>query len=156
MARDGQAFEDRAVARLLPPESADAKVVAQAAGVSTATLERWRAEALASGKRHGGWTAAARFDAVLTCAAMSEEQKNAWCRAQASIRASWTSGGKRPRARWRTPRRRPLTARRSKSAVACANWSVSCGVKTEALAETAALRVLSKKLEAIFHKDADE
>ena len=82
MARYGQAFKDRAVARLLPPESADVKAVAQQVGVSAATLERWRSDALATGKKHGGWTAAARLDAVLTCAAMSEEQKNAWCRAQ--------------------------------------------------------------------------
>lgn len=47
MARYGQAFKDRAVARLLPPESSDVHNVAQAVGVSVATLERSRAGALA-------------------------------------------------------------------------------------------------------------
>ena len=65
MARYGQAFKDKAVARLLPPESADVVVVSREIGVSVATLERWRADALASGKKSGGWTAAARFEAVL-------------------------------------------------------------------------------------------
>ena len=47
MARYGQAYKDRIVARLLPPESSAVEVVSREVGVSTATLERWRAEALA-------------------------------------------------------------------------------------------------------------
>jgi transposase-like protein len=47
LARYGQAFKDRAVARLLPPESAPLDAVAHDVGISTDTLERWRAEALA-------------------------------------------------------------------------------------------------------------
>jgi hypothetical protein len=43
VARYGQAFKDKAVARLLPPESADLAVVSREMGVSVATLERWRA-----------------------------------------------------------------------------------------------------------------
>lgn len=57
------------------------QVVAQSIGVSAATLERWRADALVNGKKTGGWTAVARLDAVVTTASMSEEEKNAWCRA---------------------------------------------------------------------------
>ena len=46
MARYGQAFKDRAVPRLLPPEGADLEVVAREIGVSAGTLERWRGDAL--------------------------------------------------------------------------------------------------------------
>ena len=46
MARYGQAFKDRAVARLLPPESSPVDTVSRELGVSVSTLERWRAEAL--------------------------------------------------------------------------------------------------------------
>ena len=45
MARYGQAFKDRAVARLLPPESSPVETVSREMGVSVATLERWRADA---------------------------------------------------------------------------------------------------------------
>ena len=64
MARYGQGFKDRAVARLLPPESAAVAVVSGEIGVSVATLERWRADALSlpDGKRI--WTATARLEAV--------------------------------------------------------------------------------------------
>jgi hypothetical protein len=68
------------VARLLPPESAAVDVVAREIGVGAATLERWRSDALSMPARERAWTAAARFDAVLTMAAMDEDAKSAWCR----------------------------------------------------------------------------
>jgi transposase-like protein len=40
MARYGQAFKDRVVARLLPPESASVDEVARGVGVGARTLER--------------------------------------------------------------------------------------------------------------------
>lgn len=42
MARYGEAFRSRVVARLLPPESAEIGVVSREVGVSVQTLERWR------------------------------------------------------------------------------------------------------------------
>lgn len=44
MARYGEAFRIRAVARLLPPESANVGEVAKGIGVSVQTLERGREE----------------------------------------------------------------------------------------------------------------
>jgi hypothetical protein len=141
---------------LLPPESANLDVVAREVGVSSSTLERWRSEALASGKKHGGWTAAARFDAVLTTASMSEEQRNAWCRAQGIYPSELDE--------WRQAATRAL----ANPSAASAGGSVGeerrrvrelereLRRKDKALAEAAALLVLSKKVAAIFHKDADE
>ena len=48
MARYGQAYKDRVVARLLPPESAEVDEVSRAVGLSVTTLLRWRAEAVAT------------------------------------------------------------------------------------------------------------
>ena len=45
-ARYSNEFRERAVARRLPPESAEISRVSQEIGVSVATLERWRADAL--------------------------------------------------------------------------------------------------------------
>src|ERR1700712_2418345 len=81
VARYGQAFKDRAVARMLPPESATAEDVGREIGIGADTLERWRSEALSRPARERAWTAAARFDAVLTTATMDEAGKSAWCRA---------------------------------------------------------------------------
>ena len=65
------------MARLLPPESAAVEVVSREVGVSVATLERWRSDALTNGssERRGGggqrWTPAARLEAVIATAAMA-------------------------------------------------------------------------------------
>jgi len=65
---------------LLPPESAALEDVSREVGIGVDTLQRWRSEALAQPARDRVWTAAARFDAVLTTAAMDEAGKSAWCR----------------------------------------------------------------------------
>ncbi len=80
MARYGQAFRDKAVAKLLPPESAPLQVVSREMGVSEATLERWREEAQTRPARARPWSAGARLEAVITTAAMNEAAKSAWCR----------------------------------------------------------------------------
>ena len=82
MARYGQAFKQRAVARLLPPESSPVEVVAREIGVSADTLERWRSEALAASGGQPQWTAAARLEAVIATASLDEAGKSAWCREQ--------------------------------------------------------------------------
>ena len=80
MARYGKAFKDRAVARLLPPESAPVDVVSQELHISAATLELWRAAALAAPDKERIWTPAARMQAIIATAAMDEASRNAWCR----------------------------------------------------------------------------
>lgn len=80
MARYGQAFKDRAVARLLPPESASLDEVARDVGISAVTLDCWLKDAQSRPARSRSWTAAARLEAVIETAAMNEAQKSAWCR----------------------------------------------------------------------------
>jgi transposase len=153
VARYGQGFNDRAVARLLPPESADVKVVAAAVGVSADTLERWRSEALASGQKSGGWTAVARFEAVLATAAMSEAHKAAWCREKGlfpSELEDWRKAATQALAQ-PAERSEPKVERRR-----IRELERELRRKDRALAEAAALLVLSKKVEALYRRDADE
>jgi transposase-like protein len=148
------------VARLLPPESSAVEVVSREVGVGVATLERWRAEALANGasdRRAGGgqrWTPAARLEAVIATAAMDEAARSAWCREHGLYRAEldgWkqdaVAGLGEPRAasaaEAREDRRRVKELERELHR------------KDKALAETAALLVLRKKLAAVFHQDED-
>ena len=83
MARYGQQFKDAVMARLLPPESSSLEAVSQKVGISVATLERWRAGALAANDGNGSprqWTPAARLEAVIATAVMDEAARSAWCR----------------------------------------------------------------------------
>jgi transposase-like protein len=145
------------VARLLPPESAAIDLVSREVGISVATLERWRANALANGAVAGGqrWTAAARLEAVIVTAAMDEAARSAWCREQGLYSAqldAWkqdaVAGLGEPRAasavEARQDRRRVKELERELHR------------KDKALAETAALLVLTKKLSAVFHQGEDE
>ncbi len=145
-------------ARLLPPESAAIDLVSREVGVSVATLERWRAQALAapgelaSGQR---WTPAARLEAVITTAAMDEAARGAWCREQGLYPAdleAWKhdaiAGLGEPRAasavEARQDRRRVKELERELHR------------KDKAPAETAALPVLGKELDAVFRDGEDE
>lgn len=157
MARYGQAFKDRAVARLLPPESAALTVISQEIGVSVGTLERWHADALSKPARGRAWTAGARLEAVITTASMSESDKSAWCREHGVYlneldqwRASCTTALSQPQ----EVRASPQSTRQDRKRIKELEHDLRR--KNAALAETAALLVLSKKLEAIFNKGEDE
>jgi hypothetical protein len=145
------------VARLLPPESASPEGVAREIGVGAGTLERWRSDALSRPARQRIWTAAARFDAVLTTAAMNEAGKSAWCRTNGVYpqeleqwRQSATQALAEPEEARASPQQTKHDRRRIKE------LERELRRKDRALAETAALLVLSKKVAAIFNKGEDE
>jgi transposase len=156
MARYSLKFKERVVARLLPPESSAVEAVSQTVGISVGTLERWRAEVLAkpSGDEARHWTPAARLEAVIATAAMNQAARSAWCREHGVYPTeleTWKQdaigGLGEPRetesAAVKQERRRIKELERELHR------------KDKALAETAALLVLSKKLHAIFHEGED-
>jgi hypothetical protein len=121
------------------------------------TLKRWHTDALSKPVRGRAWTAGARLDAVITTAAMSEADKGAWCREHgvypadlALWRASCTTALSEPE----EARASPQATRQDRKRIKELERDLLR--KNTALAETAALLVLSKKLEAIFHKGEDE
>ncbi len=157
MARYAKELKDKVVARLLPPESANLEALAAELGINPATLERWRSQALAAPARLPNWTAAARLEAVLSTAVLDEQAKSQWCRShgvfmqdleqwrQVATRALEQPGAlARPSAASREDRARIKELERELQR------------KERALAETAALLVLSKKLEAIFPRGEAE
>lgn len=152
----GQAFKDRAVAGLLAPENSSVKKVAEEVGVSEKTLAQWREEVLSRPACEVIWSAVSRLEAVIATASMDEVQKNAWCREQGLYgndlvqwRQSATAALNAPEAERASPQQTRSDQRRIKE------LERELHRKDKALAETAALLVLSKKLSAIFHQDAD-
>ena len=156
MARYGQAFKDRAVARLLPPESAAVEVVAREVGIGAGTLARWREEAQSRPARGRAWPAGARLGAVSPTAAMNEAATSAWCREHGVYpaeldkwRASCTTALADPEDARASPQATRASAKRIKE------LERDLLRKDRALAETAALLVLSKKVAAIFNTGED-
>ena len=157
MARYGEAFKNRVVARLLPPESANVGMVAKEIGVSVQTLERWREQAQTRPARGPSWSAGTRLEAVITTAAMDEVGKSAWCREHGVYpvdlekwRLSATTALEEPV----ESRASPQATRQDKKRIKELERELLR--KDRALAETAALLVLSKKVAAIFNKAEDE
>ena len=145
------------MARLLPPESAALEVVALEVGVGVGTLERWREDAQSRPARGRAWTAGARLEAVIATAAMSEAAKSAWCREHGMYpteldkwRASATAALAAPEEARASPQATRADRQRIKE------LERDLRRKERALAETAALLVLSKKVEAIFNRNKGE
>ena len=133
------------------------ELVSRELSISTTTLERWRADALSKPARERAWTAPARFEVVLVTASMDEASKSAWCREHGVYpqeleqwRESATQALTEPEEARASRRETKADRRRIKE------LERELRRKDKALAETAALLVLSKKLEAIFQQDKDE
>ena len=146
MARFSEKFKGRAVARLLPPESAAVDVVAREVGIGSGTLERWRDKVLSMPARGRAWTAAARLEAVIVTAALDETGKNAWCREHGVYPGEllkWRSSATTALAEPEEVRASPQATRQDKKRIKELERELLR--KDRALAETAALLVLSKK-----------
>jgi transposase-like protein len=142
---------------LLPPESAPLEVVAREIGVGVDTLERWRAEALSKPARERTWTAAARLEAVIATAAMDETARGAWCREHGVYPQQlqqWRQAAVQALAAPEEARASPQQTKQDRRRIQELEREVRR--KDKALAETAALLVLSKKVGAIFNKDKGE
>ena len=157
MARHGDVFKNRVVARLLPPESAGIGDISREFGVSVQTLERWREVAQRMPARGRVWTAGARLEAVITAAALDEAGKSAWCREHGVYPAEldkWRTSATTALAEPEGVRASPQATRADKKRIKELERELLR--KDRALAETAALLVLSKKVAAIFSKGEDE
>ncbi len=145
------------MARLLPPESAAVEAVAREIGVGVGTLERWREDAQSRPARGRAWTAAARLEAVITTAALDEAGKGAWCRQHGVYPGEldkWRSSAVAALAEPEEARASPQATRQDRKRIKELERDLLR--KDRALAETAALLVLSKKVAAIFNKGEDE
>jgi transposase len=153
MARYAETLKNRVVAKLLPPESASVSAIAKEVGVTVQTLERWRDEAQSRPARGRTWTAGARLEAVITAAALDEAGKSVWCREHGVYPAEldkWRLNATMALAEPEEARASPQVTRADKKRIKELERELLR--KDRALAETAALLVLSKKVAAIFNK----
>ncbi len=106
--------------------------------------------------RGRAWTAPARLQAVITTAALSEADKNAWCRAQGIYPAEleqWCASATTALAEPQDARASPQATRQDRKRIKELERELLR--KDRALAETAALLVLSKKVAAIYNRAED-
>jgi len=144
------------VARLLPPQSASVDEVAREVGVGAQTLQRWLGDALSRPARERAWTAPARLEAVIATASLDEAARGAWCREHGVYPqqlAQWRDSATQALAQPEEARASPQQTRQDRRRIKELEREVHR--KDRALAETAALLVLSRKLEAVFNNKGE-
>ena len=142
---------------MLPPESATLELVAREVGIGAATLGRWREGVQSRPARGRAWTAAARLEAVITTAALAEAGKSAWCREHGLYPAEldkWRASATAALSEPEEERASPQATRQDRKRIKELERDLLR--KDRALAETAALLVLSKKVGAIFNRGEAE
>jgi transposase-like protein len=166
-----QAFKIQAVEKvLLRADNVTIKEVANVLGVDVSSLNRWRIEAkqhtlnatstkenplLTQEKRPQDWTLEERFNMVLRCAALEGEALSEYCREQgiyphhvAQWKVDFVSGN--------TEHNKPVSRTEIKNLKHENNvLKKELNRKDKALAETAALLVLQKKVHEIWGSDED-
>ncbi len=145
--------------KMLPPNNKSIREIARDEGICEATLYNWRKKARAEGRllpdgdtTPNGWSAADKFAAVLETAAMNEAELSEYCRKRGLYPAQiqqWREACEQAND-WDRSQTKRLTEARKEDEKRIKVLERELRQKEKALAETAALLVLSKKLEAIW------
>jgi transposase len=160
----------RMVRRMLGPDAVSATRLATETGISQATLSRWLAASIksvsppkppgppstdltASPKRPQDWTALERAQAVLAASQLDENELGEFLRRQGLHREQleeWANALEEALAQPRSGRRGSGDAKRIKE------LEREVARKDKALAETAALLVLKKKMAVLWGEEDDD
>jgi len=150
--------------KMLPPNNKTIKELAQEEGVSEVTLYNWRKAARAEGRlmpdgdaTPTGWSSADKFAAVMETAALNEAALSEYCRERGLYPAQvrqWREACEQANDWDRTQNQRLREARQADHK-RLRELERELHKKEKALAETAALLVLTKKAEAIWGTGED-
>lgn len=162
MAKHSEKKKEHAVALMSAPENLSVPEVSRRTGVPEATLYLWRNQARAQGRAVPGdgqnpeqWRSEDKFAVVLETAALSEAELGEYCRKKGLLVEqvrSWRQaceGANAALGERVSPAQRALEKKRVRE------LEKELRRKEKALAETAALLVLSRKLEALW-KDGED
>ncbi len=163
--RYSEEFKESVIKKMMPPNSVAVSKIAQDTGVSDVTLYKWRNTFRNRGLAVPGdkqapenWTAADKLAVVIETASMNEAQLGEYCRSKglypeqiAQWKDSAISGYQHSR---EVEKDKARGRREDKTKIK--RLESELRRKDKALAETAALLVLSKKLEAIWGESEED
>jgi transposase-like protein len=145
--------------KMLPPHNRALSALAAEEGISEATLYNWRRDARGKGRLlpdggrgPAGWSAADKFAAVLESAALNEAEVGEYCRKRGLYPEqlqAWRSACEQAND-WAAERGRQSDTEQAALRRQVRALQRDLQHKEKALAETAALLVLSKKAAAIW------
>ena len=150
--------------RMLAPNNMALRRLSQEEGISEATLHKWRTEARGKGQLlpdadagPAGWSSRDKFAAVLETAAMNEADLAEYCRKRGVFAAqikAWRAACEQAND-WDRTSTAKLSQATKEEKKRIKELERELARKDRALAETAALLVLRKKLGAIWGGDED-
>jgi transposase-like protein len=151
--------------QLLPPHNRTVTEVSAHEGISTATLYNWRNKAKLEGvpvpgrsKSAEGWSSEAKLAVVVETIALSESELSEYCRQKGLYPEQVKTWKQDCLAGFEsTPARKAQALKQSKSdRKQIRKLEKELRRKEKALAETAALLVLRKKLNAFYEEDQED
>lgn len=158
--RYNQEFKEQAVAKVLQRGDKTIQNIADELNIKTFTLKEWLKKSRSSmtdnttNKRPADWTRAQRFQALMQSATLDDEALNAFCREQGIFThhiETWKAEFiKEPSKAESTAKSTSNKAMREENT----QLKKELNRKEKALAETAALLVLSKKCHAFWEEKA--
>ena len=165
MTRYSQERKDAVIRRMMPPENTPVPVLVEETGISDVTLYHWRKQARAQGlvvpgdgRNPENWSPQDKFAVVLETASMNEVELAEYCRKKglfAEQIAAWKENCLQGNA---TAAEQSKTARKRERITQQEVKRLTRDLhrKEKALAETAALLVLRKKMHAVWGEDEAE
>lgn len=162
MKRYSHKRKEAVLAKMAGPERISIPELAKQEGISEPTLYAWRNAARERGQllpdsedAPEGWSSRDKFNAVMATAGLSEEECAVYCRENGLYpeqiqrwRAACESANN-----WEAARAEELTRLRKQDAKRVKDLQLELRRKEKALAETAALLTLSKKLRGIWEEE---
>ena len=153
------------LAKLSPPQSMTIAALSREEGISEQTLYKWRTQARKEGRPVPGskaksdqWSAEAKLATVIETAALSEEELSQYCREKGLYpeqvrrwKEESLQGFQRSAEREKQLRKKSQADQKQ-----IKKLERELRHKEKALAETAALLVLRKKLDALWENDSGE
>jgi transposase-like protein len=157
--------KDAVLKKMMPPHNRSIKQLAVEERISEATLFNWRREAREKGllmpdadTSPEGWSARDKFAAVMESASFNEEELAEYCRKKGIYKeqlSRWRIACEHAND-WDRDRNHLLKRNQKKDRKRIKDLESELRRKEKALAETAALIVLQKKVKAIWGDPEDE
>lgn len=165
MPRYSEARKEAILRRMMAPENLPLSRVAKEAGVSEQTLYNWRKQAKARGLAVPGngqipenWSSTDKFAVVLETSRLNEAELSEYCRKKGLMPeqvARWRKACEQANARAES-QEKEAAANRREDKTRVKDLERELKRKDKALAETAALLVLSKKYQAFLNKEDED
>lgn len=162
MAMYSAALKQQMIGKMMPPHSQSVPRISKESGIPIATLYNWRSQSLQQGlvvpathKHADQWNAKARFAVLVQTATLNDAELAEYCRQQGLYPEqvqSWKADFEAALEPVRHPANKQLAIEQRK----VKQLEKELKRKEKALAETATLLVISKKMQAIWGNSKEE